>query len=50
MKEMMMKLARKAIRFVPAVAMLMAVSSVSATCFYLSHQPDVPDALKKYEE
>jgi|GEM_PF-4915485 len=49
MKKMMETLAQKAIGFVPALAMMMAVSSVSATCFFLAHQPNIPDALNKYE-
>ena len=29
------------------LTMVLAVVSLTATCFFFSHQPDIPDSLKK---
>ena len=50
MKTMISNLCQNAIKIIPALALLLAVSSVSATCFFMSHQPDVPEGLKKFEK
>jgi cyclic lactone autoinducer peptide len=34
---------------VPALALLLAVSSAAAPCYFFLHQPDLPEALKKYD-
>lgn len=46
MKKNIALLVNKFMRFVPALAMLLAVQSVSSTCFYCVHQPDVPEGLE----
>ena len=38
----------KMMGLVPALAMVMAISSVSATCHFILYQPDVPEELKLF--
>jgi len=45
----MRALIRNILKIVPALAMILAVSSVAAPCHFFTHQPDVPEELKKYE-
>lgn len=38
------------VKFLKAIAtltMALAIVSVNTTCFFFSHQPDIPDSLKK---
>ncbi|MCL2254489.1 MAG: cyclic lactone autoinducer peptide [Lachnospiraceae bacterium] len=37
-------------RILPALAFFLAVSSVTSTCFFMAHQPDVPNGLQKFEK
>ena len=46
----MNKAIRKLMGIVPALAMALAVTTATATCHFFVYQPDVPDALKKFEE
>lgn len=46
MTKILTKFSRFVMEVLPALAMMMAVHSVSATCGYVIHQPDVPDELK----
>jgi cyclic lactone autoinducer peptide len=46
----MSKMIKKLMSVVPALAFLLAVGSAAAPCFCFYHQPDLPDALKKYDE
>lgn len=48
MKFALKKIAMKALSVIPALAMLIAVSSASATCFITAYQPDVPQGLEKF--
>lgn len=32
---------------IPALALMLAVQSVTSTCFFCMHQPDVPEELRK---
>lgn len=48
MKHKLSHLAKKLMGVVPALALMLAVQSVSATCFYCLHQPDVPDELANH--
>lgn len=41
------QLVRKLMGVVPALALMLAVQSVSSTCFYCLHQPDVPAELQQ---
>jgi cyclic lactone autoinducer peptide len=41
---------KKLASIVPAFALLLAVSSAAAPCYFFLHQPELPDALKKYDE
>ncbi len=47
MKKIIGKLSRRALGFIPMMALALAVSSVSIACFFWFHQPDVPNELKK---
>jgi cyclic lactone autoinducer peptide len=46
----MKKTVRKLMSVVPALALLLAVSSAAAPCYCFFRQPDLPEALKKYDE
>jgi cyclic lactone autoinducer peptide len=46
MKKCLSKFARLAMGVIPALAMMIAIQSVSATCCYILHQPDVPEGMK----
>jgi cyclic lactone autoinducer peptide len=46
---MFKKIFRTAFTLISAMALAVAVNSVSSACFFFVHQPDVPDGLKKYE-
>jgi len=35
--------------FLPALALVAAVSSAQAACWFFFHQPDMPAALKKFD-
>jgi cyclic lactone autoinducer peptide len=35
---------------IAAIALAIAVSTASGTCFYFAHQPDVPEGLAKYQK
>lgn len=35
---------------VPALALLLAVSSADSACFFLAHQPDLPNGIEKYRK
>ena len=43
------KASHKLMGIASALALMLAVVSVSNLCFFWVHQPDVPDGLKKYE-
>ncbi|MCL2717820.1 MAG: cyclic lactone autoinducer peptide [Lachnospiraceae bacterium] len=49
MRKTLLKLHRNIMRVIPALAFLIAASSITATCFYMSHQPDIPEGLMKFE-
>ena len=34
-------------KIVATFTLVLAVVTVNATCFFFSHQPDIPDSLKK---
>ena len=40
-----MRLTGKLSGLIPALALVLAVQSASATCFFCLHQPDVPEEL-----
>ena len=44
-RKIVLKFSRFMLGLIPAVAMVIAVHSVSVTCGYILHQPDVPPAL-----
>jgi cyclic lactone autoinducer peptide len=44
------KLLLKVSSILPALALVAAVASAKATCWFFYHQPDIPDALKKYDK
>jgi cyclic lactone autoinducer peptide len=46
---MFKKVFRTVFTLISALALTVAVNSVSMACFFFVHQPDVPDGLKKYE-
>jgi cyclic lactone autoinducer peptide len=46
----MSKIIKKLMSVVPAMALLLAVGSAAAPCYCFYRQPDLPDALKKYDE
>lgn len=46
MNSKALQLAKKLMGVVPALALMLAVQSVSSTCFYCLHQPDVPEELR----
>ena len=45
----MKKLLLKISTILPALALIAAVSSAQAACWFFYHQPDIPEALKKYD-
>lgn len=45
MKVKIDKFKRRLMSIVPAIALALALQSVSATCFFWFHQPDVPEEL-----
>jgi len=45
MKEKLSKFERKLRGIMPALALLLAVQSVTSTCFFCLHQPDLPEEL-----
>ena len=45
----MKTLLRRVMGTVPALAMVLAVFSVTTPCHFFVHQPDVPNELKEYE-
>lgn len=45
MKERLSSIMRKISGIVPALALMLAMQSASATCFYWLHQPDIPEEL-----
>jgi len=47
MKKKISRFAKKFMGVVPALALMLAVQSASATCFYCLHQPDVPEELEQ---
>lgn len=49
MKLSLKRLGNLAIRIIPSLALIMAISSVSSTCFYCLYQPDVPTELSRYK-
>ncbi len=46
MKFVSSKILKKIMGLIPALAMFLAVQSVTSTCFFCLHQPDVPHGLK----
>jgi cyclic lactone autoinducer peptide len=40
-------LRKKLLTVLPALAMVLAIQSVSSTCFFLAHQPDIPKELEQ---
>jgi len=49
MVKVMGKASHKLMGIASALALMLAVISVSNLCFFWVHQPDVPSELKKYE-
>jgi cyclic lactone autoinducer peptide len=49
MKTVLQKFSTLALSILPALAMLLAVSSVGATCYAAAYQPDVPESLAKFQ-
>jgi len=47
MKKTIARISKWAIGVVPALAMMIAVQSVSSTCCFVLHQPDVPEELER---
>jgi cyclic lactone autoinducer peptide len=47
LKRIIKKLSHRTLGVIPALALLFAVTSADAACFFLFHQPDVPEELKK---
>lgn len=45
MKQKLSRLGKKLVGVIPALALMLAVQSVSSTCFYWLYQPDVPEGL-----
>lgn len=45
MGKKFLQLSKKLARVIPALALMLAVQSVSTTCFFCLHQPDVPEEL-----
>ena len=45
MKKLIGKLSHKALGVLPMLALMLAVSSAEAACFFWFHQPDVPEEL-----
>lgn len=45
MKHKTTRIAKRFVKIVPALAMMLAIQSVSSTCFFCVHQPDVPEEL-----
>ena len=45
----MKKLLNSILGIVPALAIALAITSVSAPCHFVLYQPDVPEELKRYE-
>ena len=50
MKKRLKTISRKLMGVLPALAMMLAVQSVSATCFFCLHQPDVPEGLMQHDK
>lgn len=46
MRVKLAQISRKLMGIVPALALMLAVQSVSSTCFFCMHQPDVPEELQ----
>ena len=46
----MRKLLSKLSSVLPAIALVAAVASAQSVCWFIYHQPDVPKALKKYDQ
>ena len=46
----MKSLFNKMLGIVPALAMVLAVSSANVTCHFFLCQPDIPESLKKNEK
>jgi cyclic lactone autoinducer peptide len=49
MKSTILKYSKKIKGIIPALAIFLAVQSVSSTCFFLLHQPNVPQDLEDIE-
>lgn len=45
MGKKILQLSKKLVGIIPALALILAVQSVEATCFFCLHQPDVPEDL-----
>lgn len=45
MKQKISQFSKKLVGVIPALALMLAVQSVSSTCFYCLYQPDVPEGL-----
>jgi len=45
MKKILVKISS----ILPALALVAAVASAQSACWFFYHQPDIPDALKKYD-
>ena len=45
MKEMQKNILMKLGQICASIAMMLAVSSVNSTCFFMLYQPDVPEEL-----
>jgi cyclic lactone autoinducer peptide len=40
---------KKLMKVIPALALVLAISSAAAPCYLFFHQPDLPEKLKQYE-
>jgi cyclic lactone autoinducer peptide len=47
--KMLKNLPVKLMSLAPVLALAIAISSASATCYFFYHQPDLPDVLAKYD-
>jgi cyclic lactone autoinducer peptide len=47
--KLLKKLSVKFMSLAPVLALAIAISSSSAACHIFYHQPDLPDALAKYD-